>query len=88
MDDKASKANLSNDERKLLNQKRITLQVSPFEAEVIKELRTFTHGRFIIHVLDGIPVRYSTEVNKMFFEGADPEQLGIAASTSRNPYQR
>lgn len=86
--DNQGKSNLSNEERKRLNTKRITLDVSPYEAEVIKELRKFSHGRFIIQVLDGIPVRYMTEVSKMFFESASIEELGIAASQSRNPYQR
>lgn len=60
---------LSNEERKILSSKRIPMQVSPFEAEMIKELRTFSHGRFIVQVLDGIPIRYMVEISRMFFEG-------------------
>lgn len=62
---------LSNEERKILSSKRVSMDVSPFEAEMIRELRTFTHGRFIVQLLDGVPIRYMVEISKMFFEGTD-----------------
>lgn len=59
---------LTNDQKKILSAQRREMLVSPFEAQVITELRKFRHGRFIIQVLDSIPIRYITEVSSVFFE--------------------
>lgn len=67
---------LSNEERIMLSKKRVPMEISPFEKEMLIELRKFTHGRFIVQVLDGIPIRYITEISKLFFEGVNIENEG------------
>jgi hypothetical protein len=79
---------LSNEERKILAKKVIPMDVNPFEAEVIKELRKIRHGKYTVQVLDGIPIRQIAELSKVFFDGISQEELGIAASNNRSVYQR
>lgn len=65
MDDKPT---MSNEQRKLLHTRKVTLEVSLLEEELLKQLRTLNHGKFIIQILDGVPFRYQIEISK-FFEG-------------------
>lgn len=86
--DNQGRSTLSNEEKKKLAQKKMSVEINPFEAEVIKKLRLFRNGKFTVVVLDGLPIRFVKEESNMFFEGISADELGIAASTSRNPYQR
>lgn len=56
------------EQKKEFSRKRVAMELSPYEIEVVMELRKFNHGRFIIQMFDGIPVRYITEISKVFFE--------------------
>ena len=35
------------------------MDVSPYEAVIIKELRKYSFGQFIVHLHNGIPLRYT-----------------------------
>lgn len=59
---------LSNEERKILSGRMVDFQVSLLEKELLLELRTLSHGKFIIQMLDGVPFRYQIEISK-FFDG-------------------
>lgn len=66
---------LTNEQRKILAAKRISMEVSPFEAQIVKEIRKVPHGRFIIQMLDGIPIRFITEQSFMVFEETEGEEV-------------
>jgi hypothetical protein len=53
----------------------MNMEVSPFEAQIISELRKVAHGRFIIQMLDGIPMRFITEQSFMVFEETASEDV-------------
>lgn len=63
--------NLTNEERRRLNTKRIDIEVTPFEAEFIKQMRKYTHGRITAVLLDGIPVRIEFNITQMIFGDDD-----------------
>jgi len=67
----AKQRTLSNEERKRLSSQRIKMDVSPFEVAAITEMRKYQHGRFIIQLLDGIPIRYVIEASYVFFENTE-----------------
>ena len=50
---------LTNEQRVRLNAARVTLEVSPYEATIIKEMRKVNYGQFTIHFHNGIPIRYT-----------------------------
>lgn len=57
-------SSLSNDQKRILSQMKIPMDVSPFEAEFIKKLRQYSHGRVTAVLLDGIPVRIETNISE------------------------
>lgn len=63
--------NLTNEQRRILSAKRITMEVSPFEAEFIKQMRKYAHGRVTAVILDGIPFKIETNISQMLFEETD-----------------
>lgn len=77
------RGNLTNEQRKILSAQRTSMEVSPFEREAIMQLRKFTHGKFIIQVLDGIPIRYIAEVTSMFLVATD-SGLDTISKTERS----
>lgn len=50
---------LTDEQRNLLHQKRVSFECSPFEIEILKALRSFTFGQLIVHLHNGIPLRYT-----------------------------
>lgn len=64
------KTTLTNDQRQTLHKRKITIEVSLLEEELLVQLRKLSHGRFIIQMLDGVPFRYQIEISK-FFEGLE-----------------
>jgi len=67
--------NLTNEQRKVLSGKRLSMQVSPFEAAVIEELRKLTHGEVIVTVLDGIPYRIKLNISVMMEQSEQFEDI-------------
>lgn len=59
-------AKLTNEEKKELNNKRVPMDLSVFEMEAIKILRTINFGRITIVMFDGIPTKYETQESKFF----------------------
>lgn len=64
-------APLTGDQRKLLSNMRIKVEISPFEAEIIKELRKISYGKVSIQVTDDVPFRLTTERSEMIIAGTD-----------------
>lgn len=62
---------LTIEDRRELSLKRLKMDVSPFEMEIINQFRKLNHGKFIIQIMDGVPFRYMIEESKVFFEGED-----------------
>ncbi len=62
------KSTLTSEQRKELNQRKVSMEVSLLEQELLIQIRKLSHGRFIIQMLDGVPFRYQIEISK-FFEG-------------------
>lgn len=50
---------LSQSQLQLLSNKKITVEVSPFEAIIIKVMRKMKFGNLTIHFANGIPLRYT-----------------------------
>ncbi len=50
---------LTNEQRMTLNSKRLDFPLSPFEIVIIKALRKYEYGQFTIHLVNGIPLRYT-----------------------------
>ena len=57
---------MTNEQRKLLHTRKVTIEVSLLEEEILKQLRLISHGKFIIQMLDGVPFRYQIEISKFF----------------------
>ncbi len=66
--------NLTNEQRKIISGKRITMLVSPYEAAVIEELRKHTHAKVIVNILDSIPYRIELAISVMVEQGEDFEK--------------
>lgn len=66
---------LTNEQRQMLAKQRISMDVSPFEAQIIEEIRKMPHGRFTIQMLDGVPVRFIREQSFMVFEETEGESV-------------
>lgn len=62
---------LSGEQRKILATMRVKIDLSPFEAEIIKVLRTITHGKLVVHMQDDIPVRVEENRSTMVIAGTD-----------------
>ncbi len=62
---------LTNEQRKQISLKRVSMELSPFEVQIINDMRKVQHGRFIIQMLDGLPIRYITEQSFMVLEETD-----------------
>lgn len=65
------KPTMSNEQRRLLNTRKVTVEISLLEEELIKQLREVKHGKFIIQMLDGVPFRYQIEISKFFTGSQD-----------------
>jgi hypothetical protein len=50
---------LTNEQRMKLNAQRISFELSPFEIVIIKALRSYDYGQFVIHLVNGMPLRYT-----------------------------
>lgn len=50
---------LTNEQRRKLNATRIDFPLSPFEIVIIKALRKYDFGQFTIHLVQGMPLRYT-----------------------------
>lgn len=64
-------APLTGDQRKLLSNMRIKVEISPFEAEIINELRKISYGKLTIQVADDVPFRVTQETSQMIIAGTD-----------------
>lgn len=62
------KSTLTNEQRKDLHNRKVSMEVSLLEQELLVQLRKLSHGKFVIQMLDGVPFRYQIEISK-FFEG-------------------
>jgi hypothetical protein len=58
-------------QRKKLSAVRIEMQVSLYEAEIIKELRKIPNGKVTIHIRDEIPLRFTFEDTRVILEQTD-----------------
>lgn len=59
------------EQRKFLANTRQKLDVSPFEAEIIKELRKLSYGKITIQITDDVPSRIEILESKMIIVGTD-----------------
>lgn len=73
--DQAKAPNLTHEQRKILNAKRVLMEVSPYEAAVVRQLRTMTFGQLIIHLLDSIPIRFTLGASYEINPAGDAELL-------------
>lgn len=62
---------LSGEQRKILATMTVKIDISPFEAEVIKVLRTVSHGKVTVHMQDDIPVRVEENRSMMVIAGTN-----------------
>lgn len=62
---------MTTEQRKLLSNMRIKVDISPFEAEIIKELRKISYGKVTIQVTDDVPFRVTKETSEMIIAGTD-----------------
>lgn len=67
--------NLTNEQRKILSGKRLTMIVSPYEAAVIEELRKHTHAEVIVTIMDGIPYRCKLSISVMMEQSTQFEDI-------------
>lgn len=67
--------NLTTEQRKKLSGTRLTMQVSPYEAAVIEELRKHLHAEVIVTVLDGIPYRCKMSISVMMEQSQQFEDI-------------
>lgn len=65
------KPTMSNEQRRLLNTRKVTVEISLLEEELLKQLRLLRHGKFIIQMMDGVPFRYQIEISKFFTGSSD-----------------
>lgn len=75
--------NLTTEQRKVLSGKRLTMQVSPYEAAVIEELRKYTHAEIIVTILDGVPYRCKLSISVMM-EQSDQFETIVADIAKQN----
>lgn len=67
--------NLTNEQRKILSGKMINIQVNIYEAAVLQKIRAYTHGKFIVHMLDGVPIRCETLGSEVIEQSSEFEIL-------------
>lgn len=66
--------NLTNEQRKIIASKRVSMLVSPYEAAVIEELRKHTHAKVIVNIMDRIPYRIELGISVMVEQGIEFEK--------------
>lgn len=62
---------LTNEQRRELAKKTIHMEVTVFEAEVLREIRECMHGRITVIMLDGTPCRIEFSHSKMLFQDGE-----------------
>lgn len=67
--------NLTTEQRKVLSGKRLNIDVSPYEAAVIEELRKYSHAEIVVTVLDGIPYRCKLSISVMMEQSDQFENI-------------
>jgi len=67
--------NLTNEQRKIIAAKQLTIVVNPYEAAIIQEVRKQQHGEIIIVVMDGIPYRVKVNTSIMMEQTEDFETI-------------
>lgn len=67
--------NLTTEQRKKMSGKRLTMEVSPYEAAVIEELRKLQHAEVIVTILDGIPYRVKLNISVMMEQSEQFEDI-------------
>ena len=56
---------------KELHKRMVNMEVSIIEQEMLKQVRTVKHGKFIVQIMDGCPFRMQLEISKFFEGGRD-----------------
>ncbi len=54
-----------------LHRRKITVEVSILESEVLEQIRSFKYGKFTLQIMDGVPMRMQIEQSKWFEGGKD-----------------
>ena len=67
--------NLTTEQRKVLSGKRIQMEVSPYEASVVEELRKHSHAEVVVTILDGVPYRCKLSISVMMEQSTDFEEI-------------
>lgn len=62
---------MTNEQRRELAKNTVEMEVTVFEAEVLRELRDCIHGRITVIMLDGTPCRIEFSHSKMLFQDGD-----------------
>lgn len=76
---------LTNEQRMKLNAQRISFDLSPFEIVIIKALRKYEYGQFTIHLVSGMPLRYTLGASYATDPTKDIELLEEIAKLTKLP---
>lgn len=71
---------ISNEQKRVINQTRVPMDVSPYEAAVLKEIRRIEFGRITIVMFDGIASRI--EVGQSFNISPDGKEVDLKGGDS------
>ncbi len=76
---------LTNEQRMKLNAQRIDFPLSPFEIVIIKSLRKYDFGQFTIHLVNGMPLRYTLGASYATDPTQDIDLLKEIAKLTKQP---
>lgn len=75
---------LTQDQRKRLSGNQVSYKLNIWEIAVINKLRTYPHGRYIVHVIDGLPIRCETTGSEMIEQSE--EFAGLVEKMLKDSY--